>query len=251
MNKTQYKEKRIKDLGKEYGKQTTPKRMWDNCISMECGDFPKFKFITSTEITLKMLLECKYTKSEIVEKLKAKFPGKINSSRPKDIFYGFSGGKCKNIEGYRKGNIIGLKWDRNKFFSKDGEWKQTINEQIENLITFEEFTENQEKELFESKSISSEERLKRLKKANKKPDVINVLTKLYKRNQDVIVTVLERANGICEQCNQIAPFLRSVDSTPYLEVHHKLPLSKGGEDTIENAIALCPNCHRKNHYGLL
>ena len=24
-------------------------------------------------------------------------------------------------------------------------------------------------------------------------------------------------------------------------------LSKGGEDTVENAVALCPNCHRKMH----
>ncbi|WP_223111555.1 HNH endonuclease [Billgrantia pellis] len=24
-------------------------------------------------------------------------------------------------------------------------------------------------------------------------------------------------------------------------------LAKGGEDTIENTVALCPNCHRKMH----
>ncbi|WP_425484228.1 HNH endonuclease [Desulfobacter latus] len=24
---------------------------------------------------------------------------------------------------------------------------------------------------------------------------------------------------------------------------------KGGKDTIENTIAICPNCHRKRHYG--
>lgn len=33
------------------------------------------------------------------------------------------------------------------------------------------------------------------------------------------------------------------------EVHHKVPLSAGGDDTVENAIALCPNCHRKAHFG--
>jgi 5-methylcytosine-specific restriction protein A len=26
-------------------------------------------------------------------------------------------------------------------------------------------------------------------------------------------------------------------------------LSTGGEDTLENAIALCPNCHRRAHFG--
>jgi 5-methylcytosine-specific restriction protein A len=34
---------------------------------------------------------------------------------------------------------------------------------------------------------------------------------------------------------------------PFLEEHHIEWLSKGGEDTIDNAVALCPNCHRKMH----
>jgi len=33
----------------------------------------------------------------------------------------------------------------------------------------------------------------------------------------------------------------------HLECHHVKWLSKEGEDTIENAVALCPNCHRKMH----
>ena len=81
------------------------------------------------------------------------------------------------------------------------------------------------------------------------PKKILVTTTAYQRNPDVIVEVLERANGICENCGNPAPFARQRDGTPYLEVHHKLQLSLGGEDTVENAIALCPNCHRKSHYG--
>ncbi|BDZ92717.1 hypothetical protein VEE69_15940 [Escherichia coli] len=45
-----------------------------------------------------------------------------------------------------------------------------------------------------------------------------------------------------------APSLKE-DGTPFLEVHHIEWLSKGGEDSVENAIALCPNCHRQAHYG--
>jgi 5-methylcytosine-specific restriction protein A len=26
-------------------------------------------------------------------------------------------------------------------------------------------------------------------------------------------------------------------------------LAEGGEDTVENALALCPNCHRRLHFG--
>ncbi|WP_196607201.1 HNH endonuclease [Pectinatus frisingensis] len=34
----------------------------------------------------------------------------------------------------------------------------------------------------------------------------------------------------------------------YLEVHHVIPLSKDVDDTADNAIALCPNCHRELHF---
>ena len=33
----------------------------------------------------------------------------------------------------------------------------------------------------------------------------------------------------------------------YRLTHHKKWLSNGGEDTTENTVALCPNCHRKMH----
>jgi hypothetical protein len=31
----------------------------------------------------------------------------------------------------------------------------------------------------------------------------------------------------------------------FFESHHIVWLFKGGDDTIENSTALCPNCHRK------
>ncbi|HXU34436.1 MAG TPA: HNH endonuclease [Thermoanaerobaculia bacterium] len=34
-----------------------------------------------------------------------------------------------------------------------------------------------------------------------------------------------------------------------MEVHHRIRLAYGGEDTVENAVALCPNCHREAHHG--
>jgi 5-methylcytosine-specific restriction protein A len=44
----------------------------------------------------------------------------------------------------------------------------------------------------------------------------------------------------------MAPF-KDKNGEPFLESHHIEWLSKDGEDTIENSIALCPNCHRKMH----
>ncbi|WP_462180198.1 HNH endonuclease [Pseudoalteromonas gelatinilytica] len=54
------------------------------------------------------------------------------------------------------------------------------------------------------------------------------------------------AKGFCMLCDQPAPF-KNKSGEPYLEVHHIVWLSKGGEDTIANTVALCPNCHRKMH----
>lgn len=96
---------------------------------------------------------------------------------------------------------------------------------------------------------SKEERDARLRNAAKRPSCSVVSTLVFQRNPDVVAAVLERAQGICEECNKPAPFRRRSDSTPYLEVHHRIRLADGGEDTVPNAIALCPNCHRYLHYG--
>lgn len=85
---------------------------------------------------------------------------------------------------------------------------------------------------------------------SKTPALIEVITRVYKRSPNVVAEVLLRANGECQSCKRDAPFLKE-DGTPFLEVHHIEWLSKGGEDSVENAIALCPNCHRQAHYGVL
>lgn len=72
---------------------------------------------------------------------------------------------------------------------------------------------------------------------------------VFQRNPDVVAEVLFRANGHCEHCGNPAPFTRRTNGSPYLEVHHTKSLVEGGEDTVENATALCPNCHRKSHYA--
>lgn len=83
----------------------------------------------------------------------------------------------------------------------------------------------------------------------KVPDRVQVLTTVFRRNPAVVINVLRRANGLCEGCGNAAPFSRRSDGTPYLEVHHTITLANGGEDTVENAVALCPNCHRCKHHG--
>ena len=68
------------------------------------------------------------------------------------------------------------------------------------------------------------------------------------RDAKVKAWVLLNAKGVFEACSNPAPFNR-IDGTPYLEVHHLKQLADGGRDTIDNAVALCPNCHRELHFG--
>ena len=107
-----------------------------------------------------------------------------------------------------------------------------------------------EERVHSSKQDSGNERLQRLAEAPTKPREIQVISRGFARNADVVVEVLLRANGVCEGCKKDAPFLRRKDNTPYLEVHHKVQLANGGHDTVKNAIALCPNCHREMHFGV-
>lgn len=102
----------------------------------------------------------------------------------------------------------------------------------------------------QAKLRSQQERFRRLAKAKKRPVTYSVTTTVFSRNPDVIAEALHQAQGICQGCSKPAPFLRSSDGAPYLEVHHRIPLAIGGEDTVTNAIALCPNCHRERHFGI-
>ncbi|MDF0536024.1 HNH endonuclease [Shewanella sp. A32] len=118
-------------------------------------------------------------------------------------------------------------------------------------ITFEDVDEAFREKVIKSSNDSAEDRRKRLKNAQSKPKKIVLSAIVYDRNPDVVAEVLDRAHGCCEKCKNPAPFNRKSDGSPYLEVHHKIPLSKDGDDTVDNAIALCPNCHRELHYGRL
>ena len=89
----------------------------------------------------------------------------------------------------------------------------------------------------------------RLAKADRRPTFTVVSSMAFDRNVDVVAEVLERAAGVCEACSAKAPFKRRSDGSAYLEVHHRTRLADGGEDSVDNAIALCPNCHRRKHYG--
>lgn len=82
-----------------------------------------------------------------------------------------------------------------------------------------------------------------------KPGTIISQVIQFKRDPQVKGWVLCQAKGSCECCNQPAPF-EGTDGEPFLEVHHVRKLAEGGSDTVNNAVAICPNCHRALHYGM-
>lgn len=51
--------------------------------------------------------------------------------------------------------------------------------------------------------------------------------------------VIDVLGGKCEVC--------SFSNKNILEIHHILPISKGGDNNWNNLSVLCPNCHRSIH----
>lgn len=109
--------------------------------------------------------------------------------------------------------------------------------------------QNFQKSVEEALNDTREKRMMRLQSYKGKPDKIQTISYAFVRSPDVVAEALLRAKGFCERCGLAAPFQRKSNGSPYLEVHHKIPLSEDGTDTLENVLALCPNCHREVHFG--
>lgn len=82
------------------------------------------------------------------------------------------------------------------------------------------------------------------------PARISVSRREFRRDVEVAAYALAIAEGTCRGCGAPAPFKQACDGQPFLEVHHVVPLSEGGPDTLSNVIAVCPNCHRRAHYSV-
>lgn len=81
-----------------------------------------------------------------------------------------------------------------------------------------------------------------------RPRIKSVTSKIFVRNSDLRRHVLAAAKGKCQLCG--GKTFQTAAGEWFLEVHHKKWLREGGLDNEENLVALCPNCHRKEHYGI-
>lgn len=118
-----------------------------------------------------------------------------------------------------------------------------------NFINLNDYSPTSDEQQFEAKVKKLRAKpLRGIPRGIKHPEKVTSSVSSFARDPLVKAWVLNQADGKCEGCSQDAPFLSS-DGTPYLEVHHVTPLSAGGADEVSNAVALCPNCHRKAHYS--
>lgn len=83
---------------------------------------------------------------------------------------------------------------------------------------------------------------------NLSPGSRKSIVTLYERDSDVKAWLLKNSNGFCECCEASAPFISDL-GIPFLEVHHVVRLADMGADNINNAVAVCPNCHRALHHS--
>ena len=72
------------------------------------------------------------------------------------------------------------------------------------------------------------------------PDVNKKYGRAWKRIRDRYAA----AHPLCEMC------LKEGRLTPVEEVHHILPISKGGDHRDSNLMSLCQSCHTKIHHDL-
>ncbi|WP_077045963.1 HNH endonuclease signature motif containing protein [Pseudomonas sp. KK4] len=86
-------------------------------------------------------------------------------------------------------------------------------------------------------------------KAKAKPTSKVVKKNEFARNPHVVGAAIHRAQNTCEMPDCTAKLFQRDDGSSYLEVHHVVPLSEKGLDSLDNVAALCPNCHRQQHHS--
>lgn len=78
----------------------------------------------------------------------------------------------------------------------------------------------------------------------------------YNRSLSEKAKAIKKANFKCELDKNHITFISNITNNNFVEAHHLIPLNKRDEFEVEidiasNIISLCPNCHKKLHFGKL
>ncbi|MCU1772060.1 HNH endonuclease signature motif containing protein [Pseudomonas sp. 13B_3.2_Bac1] len=142
------------------------------------------------------------------------------------------------IEGYKPAKNVGANVERSI--------REALN--ARSTLTPEDFAPTADEATLERRAVKLEkQQFKGEPKGIVEPEQIQTSGKSYVRDPEVRAWVRQEAKGICEGCGQPAPFEK--DGRPFLEVHHVKHLAQEGSDRPSNAVALCPNCHRRCHHA--
>lgn len=133
-------------------------------------------------------------------------------------------------------------WFREQLPDKKGDLRSAIRFKLEPVGGITTALENHPEEL------SEDELYELAKEATERAAATTTSQTSYNRSEVVRQFALREADGECGGCGDPAPFVDE-DGEPFLEVHHLYRRSDGGLDDPDNVIALCPNCHRRVHYG--
>lgn len=162
---------------------------------------------------------------------------RLELCRKQKFFSAFSKEEKPNGNGTKR---IFLHTD--KLQSSD-EWKEVIFGEVSNNF---DLTDNLDILTIRVSELLNKKLVKPLGVAKPAKSTSNI--EVYLRSPDVVSYTLQISERRCNYCAQLGPFINS-KGKPYLEVHHVIPLSKGGPDTPENCVALCPNCHKSLHHA--
>jgi len=88
-----------------------------------------------------------------------------------------------------------------------------------------------------------------IKKAPLAPTKISKVTNGYKRSRIIVQKAKRRSKYVCDFPKCGWPGFKKEGGGKFIEVHHIIPLAEKGFDTMDNVAALCPECHRKQHYS--
>ncbi|TPG86195.1 HNH endonuclease [Pseudomonas mandelii] len=142
------------------------------------------------------------------------------------------------IEGYKPAKNVGANVARSI--------REALN--APSTLTPEDFAPTADEVTLELRAAKLERQpLKDEPKGIERPEQTQSSGKSYVRDPEVRAWVRQQAEGKCEGCGEPAPFEK--DGRPFLEVHHVKHLAQEGSDRTSNAVALCPNCHRRCHHS--
>lgn len=191
--------------------------------------------------------------------------GNFNSVNPNKTGSGFKGGdkKCKpiwdaciNKDGSPKESFI-LEFmhfvqtygKSNKIYSPFLKKYKTYSKNLKKPIEIDD-----EEDVINTNDISESESFEKPSyKIEPKPSQTTTSTKAYQRDPLKAKKAIFNANYCCNIERDHSSFVAK-SGKKYMEAHHLVPI--GAQDEFENSldvdaniVCLCPNCHRKLHYG--